>query len=47
MKTHKGGKHGGGGAILTEEAKDLLRKYEVVEKAFLEASKKLNIKLLK
>ena len=45
LKTHKGGKHGGGGAVLTDEAKELLRKYEIAEKAFLELSQKLNTKL--
>ena len=47
LKTHKGGKHGGGGAVLTEEAQALLRKYEMVEKAFLDFAEKLNAKLLK
>ena len=46
LETHKGGIHGGGGAILTVEAKELLRKYEIAEKTFLEVSHKLNAKLL-
>ena len=46
LKTHKGGISGGGGAILTEEAKELLGKYEMAEKAFLDLSEKLNVELV-
>ena len=46
LKTHKGGVHGGGGAILTSEAKELLRKYEIAEKAFFEVSHKLSTSIL-
>jgi molybdate transport repressor ModE-like protein len=46
LKTYKGGKSGGGGAVLTEEAQDLLSKYEITKKAFLEVTQTLNAKLL-
>jgi molybdate transport repressor ModE-like protein len=45
LKTHKGGMHGGGGSVLTHEATELLKKYELVEKTFLEIAQSLNAEL--
>jgi len=46
LKTHKGGVHGGGGSVLTDTANELLRKYKLAEKAFLELSQQLNVELI-
>lgn len=41
LKTHKGGKFGGGGAELTEDGRLLVNKYREVKEALVEVSKKL------
>jgi molybdate transport repressor ModE-like protein len=45
LKTHKGGVRGGGGSVLTDEAQELLKKYQLAEKTFLEISHSLNAEL--
>lgn len=45
LKTHKGGVHGGGGSMLTDMANELLRKYELAEKAFVDLAQQLNAEL--
>ena len=40
LKTHKGGRLGGGGAELTEEGITLVKKYSEIKKTLMEASNK-------
>jgi molybdate transport repressor ModE-like protein len=44
LKTYKGGVHGGGGSGLTDEAQELVKKYEIAEKTFLAVACQLNSK---